>query len=97
MRFEVAHTLAEKRWLSIYWHIAFGEFQSSSLCTPLLLGSELSPFLMDTSCSRMHKRKGLYLILIVLKRERSARIVRRLSESMSKAALIKSEPEQVVN
>ena len=45
----------------------------------------------------MHKRKGLYLILIVLKRERSARIVRRLSESMSKAALIKSEPEQVVN
>ena len=53
--------------------------------------------LMDTSCGRMHKRKGLYLILIVLKRERSARIVRRLSESMSKAALIKSEPEQVVN
>lgn len=96
MRFEVAHTLAEKRWLSTYWHIAFGEFQSSSLCTLLLLGSELSPFLMDTSCGRMHKRKGLYLILIVLKRERSARIVR-LSESMSKAALIKSEPEQVVN
>ena len=96
MRFEVAHTLAEKRWLSTYWHIAFGEFQSSSLCTPLLLGSELSPFLMDTSYGRMHKRKGLYLILIVLKRERSARIVR-LSESMSKAALIKSEPEQVVN